>query len=175
VIGYFIVELTVVLKHELVLLKFILPLPYEHTGSKKSLRPIEGFFRTIGGPRTDLRESPDLRYVSSTIILAQATHVIRGLFICEFVYSHWKKWSKMIIFQSKMDFLSANSRFAVQKDGSYLPHKKRETCISKLMLFQIKEQQQEQHLSYLISIDTATAPLNSILCLRESHPKNGAA
>ncbi len=58
----------------------------------------------------------------------QAALVIRGLFICEFAYSHWIRWSKMTIFQSKMDFLSANSRFAVQNDGTYLPRITRETC-----------------------------------------------
>jgi hypothetical protein len=34
----------------------------------------------------------------------------------------------MSIFQLKMDFLSANSRFAVQNDGTYLPRITRETC-----------------------------------------------
>ncbi len=60
--------------------------------------------------------------------LVQAALVIRGLFTCEFVYSHWKKWSKMTIFQSKIDFLSANSRFAVQNDGTYLPRITRDNC-----------------------------------------------
>jgi hypothetical protein len=32
-------------------------------------------------------------------------------------------------FQSKMDFLSENSRFDVQNDGTYLPKITRETCI----------------------------------------------
>jgi hypothetical protein len=39
-----------------------------------------------------------------------------------------EKRSKMIIFQSKMNFLSANSRFAVQNDGTYLLRITRETC-----------------------------------------------
>jgi hypothetical protein len=43
--------------------------------------------------------------------------------------------SKMIIFQSKMDFLSANSRFAVQNDGTYLSRIMRETCNNKLQLY----------------------------------------
>ncbi len=34
----------------------------------------------------------------------------------------------MTLFQSKMDFLSANSRFAVQNDGTYPPRITRETC-----------------------------------------------
>jgi hypothetical protein len=40
----------------------------------------------------------------------------------------YEKWPKMTIMQSKMDFLSANSRFAVQNDGMYLPRITRETC-----------------------------------------------
>ncbi len=59
--------------------------------------------------------------------IIQAALVIRGLFICEFAYSHLKNRSKMTIFQSKMNFLSANSRFAVQNDGTYLPRITRET------------------------------------------------
>ncbi len=55
----------------------------------------------------------------------QATLVIRGLFICEFTL---EIWFKIAIFQSKMEFLSANSRFAVQNDGTYLPRITRETC-----------------------------------------------
>ncbi len=35
----------------------------------------------------------------------------------------------MTLFQSKMDFLSANSRFAVQNDGTYLPRITRKACI----------------------------------------------
>jgi hypothetical protein len=58
----------------------------------------------------------------------QAALVIRGLFICEFAYSHQQKGSKITIFLSKMDFLSANSRFEVQNDGPYLPRITRETC-----------------------------------------------
>jgi hypothetical protein len=38
--------------------------------------------------------------------------------------------AKMRIFQLKMAFLSANSRFAVQDDGTYLPlHKKANNVI----------------------------------------------
>jgi hypothetical protein len=36
----------------------------------------------------------------------------------------------MTIFQSKMDFLSANSRFGDLNDGTYLPQITRETCIT---------------------------------------------
>jgi hypothetical protein len=43
----------------------------------------------------------------------------------------FEKWPKMTIFQSKMDFLSANSRFAVQNDGTYLLRITRETCTMK--------------------------------------------
>jgi hypothetical protein len=35
----------------------------------------------------------------------------------------------MTIFQSKINFLSANSRFEVQNEGTYLPPITRETCI----------------------------------------------
>ncbi len=54
---------------------------------------------------------------------------IRRFFICEFAYSDWKKLSAMLIFQSKVEFLSANSRFAVQNDRTYLPRITRETCM----------------------------------------------
>ncbi len=43
-----------------------------------------------------------------------------------------EKWFKMTIFQSKMDFLSANSGFAVQNDPTYLPRITRETCSSQV-------------------------------------------
>ncbi len=49
--------------------------------------------------------------------------------ICLFTF---EKWPKMTILQSKMDFLSANSRFAVQNDGTYLPRITRETCTFKV-------------------------------------------
>ncbi len=63
----------------------------------------------------------------STHISAQAALVIRGLFICEFAYSHWQNWSKMTIFQSKTAFL-----FAIQfQDSRYVPGITRETCTSK--------------------------------------------
>jgi hypothetical protein len=39
------------------------------------------------------------------------------------------KMVKVSIFWSKMYFLSANSRFAVQNVGTYLPRITRETCI----------------------------------------------
>ncbi len=58
-----------------------------------------------------------------------AALVIRRLFICKFAYSHWQKWSKMTLFQSKTVFLSAISRFAVQNDGTYLPRITRETLL----------------------------------------------
>ncbi len=35
---------------------------------------------------------------------------------------------KMTIFQSKIDFLSTNSRCAIQNDGTFLPRITRETC-----------------------------------------------
>ncbi len=40
----------------------------------------------------------------------------------------FEKRPKMTLFQSKMDFLSVNSRFAVQNDRTYLPRITRETC-----------------------------------------------
>ncbi len=46
--------------------------------------------------------------------------------ICLFTF---EKWPKMTLFQSKMDFLSANSRFEVQNDGTYLPRITMETCM----------------------------------------------
>ena len=51
-----------------------------------------------------------------------------GLFTYEFASSHWQNWSKMPILKSKKDFLSANSVFAVQNDGTYLSRITRETC-----------------------------------------------
>jgi hypothetical protein len=51
----------------------------------------------------------------------QLDPVIRGLFICEFAYSHFKKWFKMPNSQSKCVLLSANSVFVVQNSGMYLP------------------------------------------------------
>ncbi len=60
--------------------------------------------------------------------LVQAALVIHGLFLCKFAYSHRQKESKITIFQSKLDFLSANSRFAVQNGGPYLPRITMETC-----------------------------------------------
>ncbi len=63
--------------------------------------------------------------------ILQVDLVIRGLFICEFAYSHFKKWFKMPNFQSKCVFLSANSVFSVQNSGTYLPRITRLTCISK--------------------------------------------
>ncbi len=48
--------------------------------------------------------------------------------------------SKMIIFQSKIDLLSANSWFTVQNDGTYLPRIMRETCtINAIIISQKKE------------------------------------
>ncbi len=58
----------------------------------------------------------------------QVDLVVRGLFICEFAYSHLKKWAKMPNFQSKCVFLSANSVFVVQNNGTYLPRITRPTC-----------------------------------------------
>ena len=59
--------------------------------------------------------------------------IIRALLICELSYSHRQNCSKLPIFQSKMDFLSANSVFAVQNDGSYLPRITRENCIAETL------------------------------------------
>ncbi len=47
------------------------------------------------------------------------------------------KMDKMISFQSKMDFSSANSRFGIQNDRTYLPRITRETCIAIWFGFQI--------------------------------------
>ncbi len=44
----------------------------------------------------------------------------------------FEKWPKMTILKSKMDFCSANSRFEVQNDGTYLPRITRETCTFKV-------------------------------------------
>ncbi len=46
--------------------------------------------------------------------------VIRGLFICEFKYSHFKNWFNVSNFWSKCVFLSANSVFPVRNGGTYL-------------------------------------------------------
>ncbi len=51
--------------------------------------------------------------------------IICRLFICEFTLV------KMILFHSKKDFLSANSRFANQNHGTYLPRITTETCINR--------------------------------------------
>ncbi len=66
------------------------------------------------------------------LLLVQEDLVIRGLFIFEFAYSHFKNWFKMPNFQSNCVFLSANSVFAVQNSGTYLPRKMRLTCMLKL-------------------------------------------
>ena len=34
--------------------------------------------------------------------------------------SHWNNWSKMPFLQPKMDFLSTNSEFTVQNEGTYV-------------------------------------------------------
>ncbi len=44
----------------------------------------------------------------------------------------FEKWPKMTLFQSKMDFLSAHSSFAVQNDGTHLPRITREIWIFKI-------------------------------------------
>jgi hypothetical protein len=51
---------------------------------------------------------------------------IRGLFICEFVYSYWQKWPKMTISRSKKAW-----KFKIRglNNGTYLPRITRETCI----------------------------------------------
>ncbi len=50
--------------------------------------------------------------------------------LCIRLYT-FEKWSKITICQSKMDFLSANSRFAVQNDWTYLPRITKETCVQR--------------------------------------------
>ncbi len=65
-------------------------------------------------------------------IRIQVDLVICGLFICEFAYSHFKNWFKMPNSQSKCVFLTANSVFAVQNSGTYLPRITRPTCTVKL-------------------------------------------
>ncbi len=72
------------------------------------------------------------------ILYIQAVLVICGLFICKFAYSHLKKWPKMTIFLSKMDFLSANSRFALKNDKTYLRQITRETCTAEKGIFEVK-------------------------------------
>ncbi len=56
----------------------------------------------------------------------------RPLLITDFLFVnlpiHMEKLVKNDNFQSKMDFLSANSRFAVQNDGTYLPQITSESC-----------------------------------------------
>jgi hypothetical protein len=58
----------------------------------------------------------------------------RPSLIADFLYAnsliHIGKMVQLTIFQSKMDFLSGNSRFVVQNDGTYLLIITRETCIS---------------------------------------------
>ncbi len=56
-----------------------------------------------------------------------------SLFADFFAYSHEKKMVKRDNFQSKLDFLSTNSRFAVQNDGTYKPRITRETCIANIL------------------------------------------
>jgi len=53
-------------------------------------------------------------------ILRTGGLVIRGLIICKFAYSHCENWSKITIFESKMDFLYENSELVVQNEGMYL-------------------------------------------------------
>ena len=60
--------------------------------------------------------------------ILQVDLVIRGLFICEFAYSHFKNWFKMPNFQSKCVFLSVNSVFGVQNSRTYLPRITKPTC-----------------------------------------------
>ncbi len=68
------------------------------------------------------------QFSPSVQAIVQMALVNRRLFICEFAYSHWKKWSKNDDFPVKNRLLSANSRFAVQNDGTYLQRITRETC-----------------------------------------------
>ncbi len=50
--------------------------------------------------------------------------------ICKFACSHMKNDLKLHFSSQKMGFISANSRFAVQNDGTYLLRITRETCTS---------------------------------------------
>jgi hypothetical protein len=68
-------------------------------------------------------------YKCSSSFLKQVDLVIRGLFICEFAYSHFKNWCKKPNSQSKCVFLSANLVFEVQNSGIYLQRITRPTCI----------------------------------------------
>ncbi len=75
-------------------------------------------FRT----RSIKRPIPNHTYVKQQFCVGsnniQEDLVIHWPFIWESAYSHWQKVVKMTIFQLKKDFLSANSRFAVQNDGN---------------------------------------------------------
>ncbi len=64
----------------------------------------------------------------------QLALVFRGLFYLQIRIYILADMVKMTFFQSKMDLLSANSRFAVQNDGTYLPEIARETCTASEML-----------------------------------------
>ncbi len=55
--------------------------------------------------------------------------VIGGFFYLRIRLLILPKMVKMIIFKSKRNFLSENSRFAVQNGGTYLPQITRETCM----------------------------------------------
>jgi hypothetical protein len=55
----------------------------------------------------------------------QTALVIRRLFICEFAHSHLKIGPKWQYSSQKW----ANSRFAVQNEGTYLPRITRKSCI----------------------------------------------
>ena len=70
------------------------------------------------------------QFVSKIKSTNRRSFVICGLFIFEFAYSNWQNWSKMPIFQSKMDFLSANLVSTCQNEETYLPRKTRETFTS---------------------------------------------
>ncbi len=86
-------------------------------------------FERMHFPALEPKDNNYKKQESFVLSEIQAALVIRGLFFCEFAYSHQQqKESKIAIFHSKMDFLPANSRFAVQNDGSYLPRITWETC-----------------------------------------------
>ncbi len=78
------------------------------------------------GWRETLYFSQSFLFVKQNIV--QVDLDIRGLFICEFAVSHFKNWYKMPNSWSKCAFLSANSIFAVQNSGTYLPRITRPTC-----------------------------------------------
>ena len=85
----------------------------------------------VDNERFILLNMPNLKYNTFKCMQVQAALVIRGLFLMQIRLFAFEECSKMTNFQTKMNFLSANSRFAVQNDRTYLPRITRETCTSK--------------------------------------------